>query len=181
MSLCDNPAPMQMQLRLYPDPVLLKVAAPVTTFDQALAERVAEMFTVMYEEKGVGLAAPQVGWGERVLVMNQTGHRREEAQALAVINPRVLKRWGKARPEEGGLSFPDLFVEVDRPVGVRLQWQDVKGELHEQDINDFPARIVQHEMDHLDGVLLVHRMSPVDRIRWRRELEELAAQLDVAR
>src|SRR5262245_18066958 len=172
---------MQMQLRLYPDPALLKVATPVTAFDQALAERVAEMFTVMYEEKGVGLAAPQVGWGERVLVMNPSGHRWDEAQALAVINPRVLKRWGKSRAEEGCLSFPDIFVEVDRPAGVRLQWQDVKGDPHEADINDFPARIAQHEMDHLDGVLLVHRMSTVDRIRWRRELEELAAQLDVAR
>src|SRR5262245_46672060 len=172
---------MQMQLRLWPDPVLLRATPPVTAFDAALAERIAEMFTVMYEEKGVGLAAPQVGWDARVLVLNPAGERKDETGALAVINPRILKRWGKARAEEGCLSFPDIFVEVDRAAGVRLQWQDVKGELHEQDINDFPARIVQHEMDHLDGVLLVHRMSTVDRIRWRRELEELAAQLDVAR
>ncbi len=172
---------MQMQLRLYPDPALLKVASPVTVFDQALAERVAEMFTIMYEEKGVGLAGPQVGWSERVLVMNPSGHRRDEAQALAVLNPRVLKRWGKARAEEGCLSFPEIFVEVERPTGLRLQWQDVKGETHEADMTEFPARIVQHESDHLDGVLLVHRMSPVDRIRWRRELEELAAQAGAVR
>src|SRR5262249_8833484 len=150
-------------------------------FDAALAARVEELFTIMYEEKGVGLAGPQVGWGDRVLVMNPSGHRREEDQKLAVINPRVLKRWGKSRAEEGCLSFPDIFVEVERPAGVRLQWQDVAGTLHEEDLNDFPARIVQHEMDHLDGVLLWHRMSPVDRIRWRRELEELTAQLDAVR
>jgi peptide deformylase len=88
----------------------------------------------------------------------------------------VLKRWGKNSAEEGCLSFPDIFVEVERPAGVRLRWQDATGAEHEEDWNEFPARVVQHEMDHLDGVTLWHRMSPVDRIRWRRELDELAAQ-----
>ena len=167
---------MQMQLRLWPDPVLMRAAAPVTAFDAELAARVAEMYTVMYEEKGVGLAAPQVGWDARVLVLNPSGERKDESGALTVINPQILKKWGRGRAEEGCLSFPDIFVEVDRPVGVRLRWHDVKGALHEEDITEFPARIVQHEQDHLDGVTLWHRMSPVDRIRWRRELEELAAQ-----
>jgi peptide deformylase len=171
---------MQLQLRRYPDPELLKVAAPVTSFDAALAARVEEMFTVMYEEHGVGLAAPQVGWGERVLVMNPTGARKDESEARVAINPRVLKRWGRSRAEEGCLSFPEIFVEVERPAGIRLAWQDVAGRAHEQDFTDFPARIVQHELDHLDGVLLTHRMSPVDRIRWRRELEELVAAAGVA-
>jgi len=172
---------MQMQLRLYPDPELLKTAAPVTVFDAELAARVAEMFTIMYEEKGVGLAAPQVGWGGRVLVLNPSGQRKDEAQALAVVNPRILKRWGKQRAEEGCLSFPEIFVEVDRAQGVRLAWQDTSGAAHEEDFNDFPARILQHEIDHLDGVLLVHRMSPVDKIRWRRELDELLAAQPVAK
>jgi len=166
---------MQMHLRLYPDPALLKATDPVTTFDQELADRVAEMYTIMYEEHGVGLAAPQVGWSARVLVLNPSGSREDETGKMTVINPRVVKKWGKVRAEEGCLSFPEIFVEVERPAGVKLAWQDETGEEHEQDINDFPARIVQHEMDHLDGVLLVHRMSPVDRIRWRRELEELMA------
>jgi len=171
---------MQMQLRLYPDPELLKAAAPVTAFDAELAARVAEMFTIMYEEKGVGLAAPQVGWGGRVLVLNPSGQRKDEAQALTVVNPRILKRWGKQRAEEGCLSFPDIFVEVDRAAGVRLAWQDTTGAAHEEDFTEFPARILQHEIDHLDGVLLVHRMSPVDKIRWRRELDELLAAQPVA-
>ncbi len=171
---------MQMQLRLYPDPALVKVAEPVTVFDQELADRVAEMFELMYAEEGVGLAAPQVGWSSRVLVLNPSGHKRDAAQELGVINPRIVKRWGKARAEEGCLSFPEIFVEVERPAGVRLAWQDVRGEQHEEDLRDFPARILQHELDHLEGVLLWHRMSPVDRIRWRRELEELAAQAQPA-
>ncbi len=164
---------MQLTLRLYPDPELTRVAPPVTVFDDELAARVAEMYTIMYEEHGVGLAAPQVGWSARVLVLNPAGERADESAALTVINPRVLKRWGKDRKEEGCLSFPDIFVEVERPAGLRLAWQDVQGARHEADFNDFVARILQHEMDHLDGVLLWHRMSPVDRIRWRRELEEL--------
>ena len=179
LALCHHPA-MQMQLRLWPDPVLLRAAAPVSTFDAALAERVAEMFTVMYEEHGVGLAAPQLGWDARVLVLNPSGERKDETGARVVVNPQVLKKWGKSRAEEGCLSFPDIFVEVDRPAGIRLRWQDLQGAVHEEDVNDFPARILQHEMDHLDGVTLWHRMSPVDRIRWRRELDELSAQLAAA-
>jgi peptide deformylase len=170
-------AGMQMQLRLYPDPALLGVAEPVTRFDQELADKVAEMYTVMYEEEGVGLAAPQVGWSARVLVLNPKSSREDESGAMAVVNPRILKKWGKTRAEEGCLSFPDIYVEVERPAGVRLAWHDVQGEEHEEDLNEFPARILQHEMDHLEGVLLVHRMSPVDRIRWRRELDDLMARV----
>jgi len=166
---------MKLELRLYPDPVLLRVAEPVSVFDAELAERVAEMYTIMYEEQGVGLAAPQVGWNARVLVLNPSGSRQDESGALTVINPQVVRRWGKERAEEGCLSFPDIFVEVDRPAGLALRWQDLTGAVHEQEFRDFPARIVQHEQDHLDGVLLVHRMSPVDRIRWRHELDELVA------
>ena len=179
LGLCHHPA-MPMQLRLWPDPVLLRAAAPVSTFDATLAERVAEMFTVMYEERGVGLAAPQLGWDARVLVLNPAGERKDETGARTVVNPQVLKKWGKSRAEEGCLSFPDIFVEVDRPAGIRLRWQDLQGAVHEEDIQEFPARILQHEIDHLDGVLLVHRMSPVDRIRWRRELDELLAQVNAA-
>lgn len=170
-------AGMQMQLRLYPDPALLGTAAAVTQFDQELTDRVAEMYTIMYEEEGVGLAGPQVGWSARVLVLNPVSSREEHDRAMTIINPRILKKWGKSRAEEGCLSFPEIFVEVERPVGVRLAWQDEQGEQHEQDLNDFPARIVQHEMDHLVGVLLVHRMSPVDRIHWRRELDDLMARV----
>jgi peptide deformylase len=112
---------------------------------------------------------------QRVLVLNPSGDRGDDAEARAVINPRILKKWGKATDEEGCLSFPGIYVAVERATGLALTWQDEHGTRHEADWNDFPARILQHEHDHLDGVLLVHRMSPVDRIRYRRDLEELAA------
>ena len=166
-----------MELRIYPDPVLLKPSQPVETFDDALRTKVDEMWSIMYDESGVGLAAAQVGWPVRLLLMNPAGSKDDESEARVVINPKVVKSWGKSKDQEGCLSFPEIFVDVVRKAGVRLQWQDEHGEAHEQDLNDFAARVVQHEMDHLEGVLLVHRMSPVDRIRYRRELEELQAQL----
>ncbi len=164
-----------MQLRTWPDPVLMRQAQPVTVFDGELRDKVDQMWDVMYESKGVGLAAPQVGWSARLLILNPSADRADAEQALVVVNPKVVKHWGKGKHEEGCLSFPDIYVDIVRPNGIRLHWQDVDGAEHEEDFNDFRARILQHEMDHLEGVLLVHRMSPVDKIRYRRELEELQA------
>ena len=166
----------EMTLRKWPDPVLMKRAAEVTTFDEDLAVRVERMWDVMYESNGIGLAAPQVGWSVQVLVLNPTSDREKTDEARVIINPRVVKRWGKETAQEGCLSFPEIFVDVLRPRGVRLAWQDETGAQHEEDLNDLPARIAQHEFDHLEGVLLAHRMSPVDKIRYRRELESLAAE-----
>jgi len=165
---------MQLELRIWPDPALTRRAAAVESFDQELADRIARMWEVMYEAGGVGLAAPQVGWSARLLILNPEGNRDDTSGELVIINPRVVKKWGKDTAQEGCLSFPDIFVDVNRPAGIRLGWQDASGAEHEQDFDEFVARILQHENDHLEGVLLVHRMSPVDKIQWRRELEELA-------
>lgn len=167
---------MELILRIWPDPALTRRADEVTVFDAELAERVERMWEVMYESGGVGLAAPQVGWSARLLILNPAGERDEPEGEMVVVNPRVTKRWGKHVAQEGCLSFPEIFVDVPRPAGVRLAWQDLTGAEHEADFNDFTARILQHEMDHLEGVLLVHRMSPVDRIRYRRDLEALVAE-----
>jgi peptide deformylase len=164
-----------MELRKYPDPVLLRRAAPVTVFDDAVRAKVAEMWPIMYGSEGVGLAAPQVGWSVQLLVLDPSGKAQDKSQALVVANPVLLKKWGRSRHSEGCLSFPDIFVEVERPRGLRLRWQDEHGTLHEDDFDDFRARILQHEIDHLEGVLLVHRMSPVDKIKYRVELDELRA------
>lgn len=167
---------MELLLRLYPDPVLLKTATSVEVFDDELADKVARMWDIMYESKGIGLAAPQVGWPVQLLIFNPSGSRDDESDTQLIINPKITKRWGKSRESEGCLSFPEIFVDVDRHAGIHLQWQDLKGEKHEADFNDLPARVVQHEMDHLGGVLLVHRMSPVDKIRYRHDLEQLSAE-----
>ncbi len=164
---------MELKLRLYPDPVLLKEAVPVTAFDDAFRERVAEMHRIMYDEGGVGLAAPQVGWSVQLLVLNPAGKDDDTEAAMTIVNPKIVKKWGKATAQEGCLSFPEIFIDVQRPAGVKLSYQDEFGEQHEDDLNEFVARIVQHEKDHLDGVLLYHRMSPTDRIKYRAHLSEL--------
>lgn len=164
-----------MELRHYPDPILLKPSPAVEVFDDDLRDRVKRMWEIMYESEGVGLAAPQAGWAARVLVINPSGSRDDTEQAFVLVNPRLTKKWGKCTHQEGCLSFPEIFVDVVRPKGLHLVWQDEHGTEHEADLDDFRARIVLHEIDHLEGVLLVHRMSPADKVKYRHELDELRA------
>jgi peptide deformylase len=164
-------APLQFQLTLYPNPVLRKVAEPIQAFDAELAQTVRAMFDLMYSSKGVGLAAPQVGLRRRILVINDSG---EPAQELALVNPTILERYGQASVyEEGCLSFPGIFAEVTRPERVRVRASDASGVETVREYEGFVARIVQHEYDHLEGVLLVDRMTAADRLRHKLALEEL--------
>jgi peptide deformylase len=165
------PEKLEFQLRLYPDPVLRKVAQPVPTFDEALQATVAAMLERMYASSGVGLAAPQVGLGQRILVLNPTG---EPADELALVNVSIVERTGALVGfEEGCLSFPGIFADVQRPERCRIKAWTPTGEPIERELGDFASRIVQHEYDHLEGVLLVDRMSPADKLRHKVALEEL--------
>lgn len=161
-----------MQLVIYPDPFLKKRAAPVETIDAELRGRVAEMLQTMYEEHGVGLAAPQVGWGVRLFVMNPQGVEEPEA-ARVFINPRILDREGSAVDEEGCLSIPDVRGRVERATRVTVEAQDLDGVVFREDFEHLAARIVQHESDHLDGILFISRLSEADRLAVRRGLKKL--------
>jgi peptide deformylase len=162
---------MELRLTLYPTPVLRKVAEPVDAFDESLAETVAAMEQVMTEANGVGLAAPQVGLRKRILILNPTG---EPADALTLVNARILERSGpESTYEEGCLSFPGIYAEVVRPELCRVSAYAVDGTPIEEEYDGFTSRIIQHEYDHLEGVLLVDRMSPADKQRHRAALEEL--------
>jgi peptide deformylase len=165
---------LHFDLTLYPDPLLRRPAQPVLAFDQELRAIVAGMFERMYASKGVGLAAPQVGLKKRILVLNATGDTADE---LVLVNPRILERSGPATVlEEGCLSFPGIYAEVERPESCRVQAFRVDGTSFEETFGGFVSRIVQHEYDHLEGVLLVDRMSPADRLRHKGALEELIAK-----
>jgi peptide deformylase len=167
-------APLDLRLTLYPDPVLRKVAAPVAAFDEALRELVREMFEVMYRSNGVGLAAPQVGLDRRILVANPSGDRDQKDQELALVNVTILDRSGALTLyEEGCLSFPEIYAEVKRPDRCRVRAFAADGTPIERDFEGFPSRVVQHEYDHLEGVLLVDRMSPADKQRHKAALGEL--------
>ncbi|MEW6744370.1 MAG: peptide deformylase [Planctomycetota bacterium] len=159
-----------MNILHYPHPSLLRRAAPVESIDDTVRTRVEEMFLLMAQDRGVGLAAPQVGWGVRLFVMNATG---EPADRHVLANPRILKREGRLVGEEGCLSLPGIYIEVSRARRVDVEYLDPLGNPCRRSFEDFEARIVQHELDHLEGVTLVHRMSPTDRMRYRDALLEL--------
>jgi peptide deformylase len=161
----------EFALTLYPDPVLRKVAEPVAVFGADLRAIVSGMFVRMHASKGVGLAAPQVGLGRRILVLNPTG---EPADDLVLVNPTIVARSGPATVfDEGCLSFPGIYAEITRPDRCTVVAHDVEGQRVEKEYAGFVSRIIQHEYDHLEGVLLVDRMSPAEKQANKAALAEL--------
>jgi peptide deformylase len=172
------PAPLSFDLTLFPAPVLRKKADPVTRFDGELAAFVEAMFNTMIASGGVGLAAPQVGHKTRVLVVSERGDREN---GFALINPVILERSGPTTLyEEGCLSFPGIYAEVARPDRCKVEAQDLAGNKSVHEYSGFVARIVQHEYDHLEGVLLVDRMSPADKLQNKVALQELVERFQAA-
>lgn len=162
---------LEFEISIYPDPVLRKPAEPIESFDQDLQDTIDAMFVRMRESQGVGLAAPQVGLKQRLLVLNHSG---EDQDDLVLVNPEIQKSWGnKTIAEEGCLSFPGIYGQVSRPECVRVKAQTATGEAIEEEYDGFVARIIQHEMDHLEGVLLIDRMTPADKLRNKLAFEDL--------
>jgi peptide deformylase len=175
-------APLDFRLTLYPDPVLRKVALPVAAFDEHLQATVAGMFELMYRSHGVGLAAPQVGLNQRILVLNPSGERDNKGEELALVNVNILDRSGAPTSyEEGCLSFPEIYAEVKRPERCKIRAFTPAGEALEREFDGFTSRVIQHEYDHLEGVLLVDRMSLADKQRHKAALEELVERYRRAR
>jgi peptide deformylase len=150
--------------------VLREQAAPVGEFDEELRALVASMFETMDTALGVGLAANQVGVARRIAVLDAEGQR------FAMINPVIVERGSaKSSAEEGCLSIPDAYGEVSRPDAVTLEAHDEHGASFRLELTGLAARAVQHEIDHLDGILFIDYLSPLKRQlmmrRWRREHE----------
>lgn len=145
------------QIRQYPDPVLRMRAREVEVFDEALAQQAARMIALMHDAAGVGLAANQVGSLQRMFTI-ELG---EDAPAQAIINPRITPLGDELESDdEGCLSLPGVLVPVERSVSVRLEGQSVDGSELSLELDGLPARAVQHEVDHLDGVLTFDRTTP---------------------
>ena len=165
------PEKLTFELALFPSPILRKIARPVEAFDEELKAIVTAMLERMRESQGVGLAAPQVGIGKRILVLNATGEPDDD---LVLVNPAIVERSGTpVRFEEGCLSFPDIYAEVERPENCAVEAFDTEGNAFREEHGGFVSRIIQHEYDHLEGILLVDRMSPADKVRHRGALGEL--------
>jgi len=174
-----------------PDPVLKQISRPVEVFDAELETLVNDMFETMYDAPGIGLAAIQVGVPLRVVVVDLQepvegeepescedegcGHdhvvRKREPRVF--INPVVLDPSEEYSVyNEGCLSVPDIYAEVERPAAVRLRWQDLKGEAHEEAMDGMMATCIQHELDHLEGVLFIDHLSRLKRSMALKKLEK---------
>jgi peptide deformylase len=168
------PSELHFDLAVYPEPILRRPALPVEAFDAELKSVVTAMFERMHASKGVGLAAPQVGLKKRILVLCPSDEPEDE---LVLINPRILERSGPSTlAEEGCLSFPGIFAEVERPELCRVEAFTLDGKRLEESYSGFTSRVIQHEYDHLEGVLLVDRMTPADKLRNKAALGELVAK-----
>jgi peptide deformylase len=156
----------------YPDPVLMRKGDPVTVFDNALAELVEDMFESMYAAQGIGLAAPQIGISKQITTID-VSFKKDPADKLAFINPVIIARQGSQYEEEGCLSLPEIREKVKRAATVRVRAQDVKGEFFEVEGDELLARALQHEIDHLHGVLFIDHLSRLKRDLVLRRIRKL--------
>jgi peptide deformylase len=159
----------RLQILEYPDPRLRTKAKPVEVFDAALAELASDMLETMYAAPGVGLAATQVDVHKRLIVMDVS---EEKAKPQVFCNPQILAQEGVGVTEEGCLSVPGIFDEVKRATTIRARAQDVTGKVFEVDLDGLAAVCLQHEMDHLEGILFVDYLSDLKRERIRKKLDK---------
>jgi peptide deformylase len=153
---------MILKIEKYPAPVLSQPGEPVTEFNDELRELIANMFETTYASQGIGLAAPQVGISKRLTVIDLSVGK-DPAQKLVLINPEIIEREGKLYEEEGCLSFPEIREKISRAAKVRIRAQDEFGKWFEMDGEELLSRCMQHEVDHLDGILFIFRMSGLKR------------------
>lgn len=156
----------------YPDPILQKPGEPVTEFNDELRSLVDDMFESMYAAQGIGLAAPQIGLSKRLTVIDLSFKKNPE-EKIVLINPEIVHKEGKQSEEEGCLSLPEIREKVSRAFKVRVRAQDVKGEWFELNGEELLARAMQHEIDHLDGILFIFRVSALKRDLLLRKIRKM--------
>ncbi len=169
-----------MQIIRYPHPTLRYSSKTIRRVDAELKRIVSEMFELMYEAQGVGLAANQVDLPLRLFVANLAA-RPDDGEQLVFLNPVVTHAKGLEEAEEGCLSLPGLYGPVMRPKQVRISAYNLAGEEIRQDVTGLLARVVQHEFDHLNGVLFIDRMEEDKKLKLTEDLLELEAEYDEAR
>ena len=163
---------MILKIVKYPEPVLSQPGEPVTEFNDELKKLVDDMFETMYASQGIGLAAPQVAVSKRVTVIDLSQGKDPE-QKLVLVNPEIIFREGKQYEEEGCLSFPEIREKVQRASTVKVRAQDLKGTWFEMEGEELLSRAFQHEIDHLDGMLFIFRMSSLKRDLVLRKIRKM--------
>lgn len=164
-----------LEIRYLGDPVLRRATREVEAFDEDLAAFVSDLLETMYTAEGVGLAAPQVGDGRRVTVID-VSELRDGSEAIVLVNPVIVERRGSVESEEGCLSIPGVAETVERAAEVAVEYRDPTGQPRKIEGGALLARALQHEIDHLDGILFIDRLGPLRRrlaVReFRKALEE---------
>ena len=171
---------MRLPVYLYGHPVLRKIAAPITPDYEGLKELVENMYKTMYDSEGVGLAAPQIGRSDRIVVIDADPVKDSfpecAGRKLTLINPEIEVLDGDAvSRDEGCLSLPGLWEKVSRVENIRLKWVDENFQPHEEVISGFLARIVQHECDHLEGKLYIDHISMIRKQLIKGKLNNIIA------
>ncbi|MGH7263337.1 MAG: peptide deformylase [Candidatus Rokuibacteriota bacterium] len=164
-----------LSVRLYGDPVLRRRAEPVGAVTPEIQQLLDDMVETMYDQAGIGLAAPQVGIGLRLLALEEGS-----GVARAYLNPAIVDQGGQVTEEEGCLSLPGIFADVTRAEWVDVEARDRSGEPIRRRASGLLARVFQHEIDHLDGVLFIDRLDKVSRDRIKRQIKREGFPEDVA-
>ncbi len=159
----------------YPDPRLRAETARIDAVDDNVRAVVDRMFEIMFASQGVGLAAPQVGLSVQLLVASPTF---EDSDRLVMMNPTIIAEAGWEEGEEGCLSFPGIYCKVKRRRKIVVKFMDLTGAETTLELDDFPARVIQHELDHLNATLLVDRMGQLAKLSNRKALKDLEARFD---
>ena len=165
----------QLGLKYYGDPILRKETDSVKDFDHSLELFVQEMIETMRTNDGVGLAGPQVGDLRSLIVIDVSSEEDEEpVEPLILVNPDIKELSGSCVMEEGCLSIPDVRVEIERPEEIRIKFQDIKGVKKDLKCDGILARVIQHEVDHLRGRLMIDYLSPVKRDLLKSKLQKIS-------
>lgn len=155
---------------VYPDPVLREPTEEITSFDEELRLLVSEMWETMYVSDGIGLAGPQVGVAKKIAVIEYKGEK------YVLINPVIIEKANFTTVEEGCLSFPGIYEKVESPEYIKVKYYNENGELIEKEIEGFLACVFSHEIDHLNGKLLIDRISPLKRQFLKKKLAKQAKE-----
>jgi peptide deformylase len=169
---------MKRPILLHPDPRLKKVCTPVADLSDDLRLLARDMLETMYDAPGIGLAAPQIGVLDRVIVLDCAKSDKDTPRPLVMINPQVLATSEESSVyEEGCLSIPDQFADVTRPAEVTVRWLDTDGREHQEDFGGLWATCVQHEIDHLDGKLFIDYLKPLKRQMITRRMQKMKREM----
>lgn len=159
----------------YPEPVLRQKAKPITNFDQDLVDLVEDMAETMYDAPGIGLAAPQIGESIRLIVVD-ISEKDQEQEYMTLVNPEIVEKEGSQIDEEGCLSVAELTSKVTRARKIKVTYQDIEGNPQELETEDRFAVVLQHEIDHLNGILFLDHLSSLKKNLYKKKVKKWLAQ-----